>query len=117
MATTTDIANKALTRIGVKTFDNAVAADVMAQAKSALTDLHEMLISLPTPVVDWELTAIPSAAVGPLVDELAWYIRDDFMVPQSRLQSLQVAQTAARMALQALIQIPDNGEPVEINAY
>ena len=117
MATTTDIANKALTRIGVKTFDNAVDAGIMAQVKGSLTDLHEMLISLPTPVVDWELDNIPPSAVAPLVAELAWYIRDDFSVPDNKVASLQAAQIGARMALQALIHTPDNGEPAEATYY
>lgn len=117
MTTTTDIANKALTRIGVRTFDNAVDPGVLAQTVSALTDLHEVLISLPHPVVNWELDSIPSDSVGPLVDELAWYIRDDFTVPQAKLQSLQAAQVAARATLYALIEQPDDGEPTPVTSF
>lgn len=117
MTTATDIANKALTRIGVKTFDNAVDAGVLAQVKGSLTDLHELFVSLPTPLANWELDAIPSAAVGPLVDELAWYIRDDFTVPPSKVQSLMAAQQAARRALYALIEIPYDGEPTEADYF
>jgi hypothetical protein len=117
MTTATDICNKALARIGVKTFDNAVDAGILAQTLGALTDLHETLIDLPTPVVDWELEDIPPSAVGPLVDELAWYIRDDFSIPEAKKQSLQAAQIVARITLQTLTHQPDDGEPTEINAY
>ena len=60
---------------------------------------------------------IPSAAVGPLVDELAWYIRDDFTVPPSKVKSLMAAQQAARRALYALIEIPYDGEPTEADYF
>lgn len=117
MTTTTDIANKALTRIGVRTFDNAVSAGVLAQTVSALTDLHEIMVSMPNRVVDFELSAIPARAVGPLTDELAWYIRDDFSIPDSKKQSLQAAQIVARGQLYAFIEKPDDGEPVQVQSF
>jgi len=117
MTTTTDIANKALTRIGVRTFDNAVDAGTLSQAVDALTDLHETMVSMPNRVVDFELDAIPARAVGPLVDELAWYIRDDFSVPESKKQSLQAAQIVARGQLYAFIEKPDDGEPTQADSF
>lgn len=117
MTTATEIANKALTRIGVKTFDNAVDAGVLAQVLSSLTDLHEMLIDLPNPPINWDLDDIPPSAVGPLVDELAWYVRDDFSLPEAKKTSLQVAQQVARVTLYTLMHIPDDGAQTEINAY
>lgn len=117
MTTTTDIANKALTRIGVRTFDNAVDAGTLSQTVDALTDLHETMVSMPNPVVNWELDAIPSRCVGPLVDELAWYIRDDFSVPDAKMQSLQAAQIVARGQLYAFIEKPDDGEPVQVTSF
>ena len=52
-----------------------------------------------------------------MVDELAWYIRDDFSLPDSKKQSLQIAQASARGDLYELASIPDNGEPAEMQGY
>ena len=114
-ASTTDIANRALTRIGVRTPDNAVDAAVLTQVKTSLNDLYNTLFT--KRVVKWDLDAIPDDSVGLIADELAWYIRDDFSLPDSKKQSLQVAQASARSDLYELASVPDNGKPAEIQAY
>ena len=114
-ASTSDIANKALTRIGVKTPDNAVDAAILNQVKGSLDDLYNTLFT--KRIVKWDLDSIPDDSVGLIVDELAWYIRDDFSLPDSKKQSLQVAQLSARGDLYELATVPDNGEPAEIQAY
>ena len=62
---TTDIANRALTRLGIKTFDNAVDAGIYEQITTSLTDLYEELYAVGT--IDWQLNSIPAAAVGSCV--------------------------------------------------
>ena len=114
-ASTTDIANKALTRIGVRTPDNAVDAAILEQVRGSLTDLYSSLFT--RRVVKWDLDSIPDDSVGLMVDELAWYIRDDFSLPDSKKQSLQIAQASARGDLYELASIPDNGEPAEMQGY
>ena len=114
-ASKTDIANKALTRIGVRTPDNAVDAAVLNQVKGSLDDLYNLLFT--RRIVKWDLDSIPDDSVGPIVDELAWYIRDDFSLPDSKKQSLQVAQAVARGDLYELASVPDNGEPAEMQGY
>ncbi len=112
---TTEIANKALVRIGVKTFDNTADAAVIAQVKSSLNDLYNLLYA--RDIVSWDLDSIPDHAVGPIVSELAWQIRDDFSIPDSKKISLLSAQQQARADLQALEEVPANDEPTVINAY
>lgn len=112
---TTEIANRALTRIGVKTFDNAVDDAVIAQVKSSLDDLYNLLFALE--IVSWDLDSIPDKSVGSMVSELAWHIRDDFSIPDNKKMSLMNAQRQARADLQSLEEVPDNGEPTVINAY
>jgi hypothetical protein len=112
---TTEIANKALVRIGVKTFDNTVDSAVIAQVKSNLDDLYNLLYA--RDIVSWDLDSIPDHAVGSIVSELAWHIRDDFGIPDNKKVSLLGAQQQARADLQALEEIPHNSEPTVINAY
>lgn len=115
MPTTTDIANGALERTQVKGFTETATAEDMAKAKQMLTDLHEILLDDGT--VKFELAAIPARASGPLKDELAFYMRDDFDLPQSLAVSLQARQIDARKALLRQVEIPYNGEPAEVVYY
>ena len=115
MTTATDIANRALARIGVKTPDNAVDAAILEKATDALTDLHANLFE--RNVLNWYLTSIPAHSVGPLVDELAWYLRDDFSIPDAKKVSLQAAQQAARADLYSFIEVKAAAESSETTYY
>ena len=115
MATKTDIANRALERAGVKAPDETATDADIASVLSSLTDLHETMVD--DRVVRFELSAIPSRAVGPLTDELAFYIRDDFNLPIERTNSLAVRQQEARQALERQSEIPHDGEPVRAQYY
>jgi|TARA_R110002096_G_scaffold364909_1_gene558006 hypothetical protein len=112
---TTDIANRALTRLGIKTFDNAVDAGIYEQITTSLTDLYEELYAVGT--IDWQLNSIPAAAVGSFVNELCWYVRDDFAIPEAKKASLQVAQRTARGQLETITETPDDGEPTESDSF
>ena len=111
MATKVDIANKALTRIGVKTPDNAVDSFTINGVISSLEDWHALLFELGD--IKWRLSSIPDSAVGPTVDELAWYIRDDFQISDQQKLSLQAAQQVARRNLHAINEVPDSQDQAE----
>jgi hypothetical protein len=115
MATTTDIAKKTAIRLGIISPLETLEAEDESSLKGSLTDLHEALLD--DVVVRWELTAIPDKAVGALVSELAWYVRDDFDIPPAKMQSLQVAQVEVRTVLLRQVEIPYNGEPLRADYY
>jgi len=112
---TTDIANQALVKAGVKTFDNTVDSAVIAQVKKNLVNLYNLLYA--RGIVSWDLDSIPDHAVGSIVSELAWHIRNDFSIPDNKKVDLRVEQQQARADLQALEEVPANDEPTVINAY
>ena len=115
MTTATDIVNRALARIGVKTPDNAVDAAILDKATDALTDLHANLFQ--RNIINWYVASIPSHSVGPMVDELAWYLRDDFSVPDAKKVSLQAAQQAARADLYSFIEVKAADESAEVTYF
>lgn len=112
---TTEIVNKTLTRIGVKTFDNTIDAAVSEQVKSSLQDVYNLLYA--REIISWDLDSIPDEAVGSMVAELAWHVRDDFSIPTDRKASLQADKLQARADLQSLEEVPDNGQPAQFDAY
>jgi len=111
----TEIVNKTLTRIGIKTFDNTIDAAVSEQVKSSLDDVYYLLYN--RDIISWDLDSIPDEAVGSIVAELAWHVRDDFSIPTDRKASLQADKLQARADLQSLEEVPDNGEPTNFDAY
>mgnify|MGYP000194349437 CR=1 FL=1 len=115
MTTTTDIAKKTAVRIGIIAPDETLEAQDESSLKSSLTNMHEALID--DNVIRWELDAIPGKAVGALISELAWYVRDDFDLPVAKIQSLQLSQVEARKTLNRQYMIPYNGEAAEVSYY
>lgn len=115
MATTTDIANRALMRIGVKTFDNAAESGPIAAVIVSLNGLYSTLLS--KSVIRFSLDDIPEDAEEPLVDELAYRIRNDFAVPTETKVDLQSAQLQARADLYSMSEVKSTDAPAEILFY
>jgi len=107
MSTQLEIEKAALVRLGVVPPDQTPTSLQSQSAARSLSSWHERMIDEGR--VNWELNNIPASLVSAVTSILAFEMRDDFSVPNSRYERIGIARAEAVRDISKYIEIPYSG--------
>ena len=115
MATTANLRNSILERLGVLEQGETASSDDAELVDTFIDRYHETLIH--TGIVNWKTSAIPDEAAVPLIQSLSKELLAEFTVDMETATQIKEDAADARGILLTLRASGSTGQPVEAKYY